>query len=257
MRQNTKYFILFIIFILIGFIIYVERTLSDKTEITSNRTTNSKETLLDDEIEEYLSYVPTSTYYKFDAYSGKIVTKDNINEKILLENIFYKSEKYDSIEIIKHKFCGECQADIYVLESTFIDMAKKMYNLDNINETSFYCDDLSVLVEKSDNYYGGIKSAGNIFYKKINFNINYEINNSELFIYEKSGFIFKNSVGEFELYKYNKFKLIKTYSSNLNLTSVIEQTKEYMNDNIKEFAEFKHIFKKYNDNYYWYSTEIV
>lgn len=148
-----------VILSLIGYIIY-EKIESDKkvknsNSITTSTTTTEKKNttkLSDNEIEEYLSYVPVkpesdliseyNDYYDYDedAYIGKVENITNLNEKLLLAHAYSMVQKTNTEEEISSNMCGDngkCKADIYVLETDLISEMKKMYNVNNINTKSF------------------------------------------------------------------------------------------------------------------------
>lgn len=261
-----------VILSLIGYIIY-EKIESDKkaknsNSITTSTTTTEKKNttkLSDNEIEEYLNYVPIkpesdliseyNDYYDYDedAYSGKVENINNLNEKLLLAHAYSMVQKTNTEEEITSNMCGDnskCKADEYVLETDLISEMKKMYNVNNINIKSFKISGGNV--EHSEKYYVAFMNLGASPINKINKALKYEFNNEDLVVYEKAGFIV-DIQGEITILKTTNKNDVTKQDPYTNRDDAIK----FIEENINDFNTYKHTFKlNENNKYYWYSTEL-
>ncbi len=261
-----------VILSLLGYIIY-EKIESDKkgqnsnslstSSITTEKKNNTK--LSDNEIEEYLSYVPIkpesdliseyNDYYDYDedAYSGKVENINNLNEKLLLAHAYSMAQKTNTEEKITSNMCGDnskCKADEYVLETDLISEMKKMYNVNNINTKSFKISGGNV--EHSEKYYVAFMNLGASPIKKINKALKHEFNNEDLVVYEKAGFIV-DIQGEISILKTTNKNDVTKEDPYTNRDDAIK----FIEENINDFNTYKHTFKlNENNKYYWYSTEL-
>lgn len=240
---------------LVGFIVYDKVLKDDK--MTNNENTITKtnkeevdKKLTEEELENYLNYVPLSQLGK-DAYSGENMNLNTIDKISLLFNSNRETEKNLND---KSQYFG-C-----VKEQDFNTKIKQMYNMDINNFKSEVKDNEtwieSYLILKDEYYcelgYGGHK------YKSKNSNVSYDIDENNLIITEQVGII--NEAGG-HVTVYNGKNIIKEYSSD-NLiednTNYEEVAEEYVKNNIEEFNTYKHTFKQHKDGtYYWYSTELA
>jgi len=261
-------FLVTIIILLIGFIGYREFYFynldSSKVEDKENDVKDTEETveISVTEIERYLNYVPLleeinyeldyADYYDYneDAYSGGLKTKNDLNEKLFLANTYVHSEKVNSTELVKMDICGNniyCEADSYVLVDTFEENLENLYNIQDINYKEFNI--AGGGVENTGEYYALGMGRGANKLEKINKYEKYSIDGDNLIIYEKAGFVAE--LEQPSVFKTtNAIDVIKTFDS-------LEYAKKYISDNINNFNTFKHVFKKNNVGYYWYSTELV
>lgn len=276
--KNNRYrglgwlFVILIILIILVFSLvifkafYADRTsINMDTEIPTSTTTSTvkQESLTVEEIEKYLRFVPLSYIYDKDAYSGNKISVDNINKEILMEQIYYNTDKAVGKIEIEHEICGDmviCETDEYVLVEDFEQVAKFMYNYKDIDIETFKIAGGSV--KKSDQYYGAFYAMGSVSLEKVNLIEDYEILDNQLVIYEKAG-ILEDNIGELNVYKYHGFN---TYYKSISTTEMSEEQYENTVNEIKteieiskDFPVYKHTFKKHDNGteYYWYSTEVV
>ena len=204
-------------------------------------------TLSEKEINKYLEYVPLTNTYENDAYSGNETNLKTIKQEILMEKAFLASETVETEEEVEHPLCGEekCAVDTYVLISELNNNIKSMYN---INESDIKTEKFNVpggIVVK----YGRYGEDSNSL-EKVNKIIEYKEVENELTIKEQVGFVEDGADGV-AIYKLNA----NTSKLDYNPTSV-DDAKEYIKENVKEFNTFTHTFKKQDNSYYWYSTSI-
>lgn len=251
---------------LVGYIVY-DKVLVDNNSVNNNKenntsdkstTTEKIETITNEELEKYLSYVPFSLLHE-DAYHGNNFNISNVNKASLLFTVFHHPElKYATYEDGENCWGGSC-----ILEEEFNKKLVEMYNVQiemfnsEYNESEKWVNLESYLLLKDGHYfelgYGGGK------YKSDISNISYEIINNELIIKEQIGIIVE-SVGDVIIF--NGGESIKEYTytgvEDSDAANFEEQAEKYIKDNINDFNTYKHIFKKNNNGtYYWYSTEVV
>lgn len=218
------------------------------------------------EAEEYLEYVPfppeydldekgnTSDDYGPNAYSGKDITTNQMNEELLLSMAYNKIRvKAQTPEKVKAESCGDagtCYGDSYATVENMNKQLRKMYDLNNVVVQKF--EQKSGIVEKTGNYWAEFLGKGNTAtLEKIGEMQSYKLDdNNNLIITEKAAFAITDKIDADagELYKYsNKSELITT-----------GQDPEAMyKENEAKLATFIHTFKlDENNNFYYYSTKV-
>lgn len=122
-----------------------------------------------------------------------------------------------------------------------------------------------LFVDIDSDYVGSIGAGGSSFYKKINSNIDYKVENNKLVISEKVAFIvFLDEYGGVEAVSKtedtdkNKVKEIKLNLDDYekSLENSDKELKKYFEDHIDEFYTYKHTFNIENNNIYWQSTVV-
>lgn len=277
--KNTKSTTLVIVMLIIvilglaGLVFYQNKLLDKEREkVNSNKTDNTtseveQKRFSEEELNNYLKMVPYLQEYNSDAgykemydydedaYTDKLVTANDLNEKLLLAQAYRHAERTDTKEEINHPACGDnkCSAFIYVKEETFKKTVKDMYNIDTIKADAF--NTMESYVTLVDGYYAALSFRGNTPIHKYNKLIKYEVKDNDLVIYEKV--LFTAGISGFEY-------ILKTTNSDLS-TSLIQPTlgdydevRKYVLNNIDSGNTYKHTFKVNNEgNYYWYSSELV
>lgn len=273
-RSTTIVIVMLIIVILglAGLVFYQNKLLDKEREkVNSDKTDNptsevEQKKFSEEELNNYLKMVPYLQEYNSDAgyeemydydedaYTGKLVTANDLNEKLLLAQAYRHAKRTDTKEDINHPVCGNdlCIADIYVEEETFKETVKDMYNIDTIKVDGFNTREGHVTLSKG--YYVAIITRGTTPIHKYNKLIKYEVKDNDLIIYEKV--LFTASVSAVTY-------VLKTTNSDLS-TSLIQPTlgnfdvaEKYALNNIDSGNTYKHTFKVNNEGkYYWYSSEL-
>lgn len=258
MKKAEKYIYLVIILILVVVVacaITYALTISKNNNESNNEQINNnnsnenenneeeKITLSNEELEEYLSYVP------FEAYTSRTITVNDISDNELINYIasrmindyFDNQGVYANIptEEIYNNFVTQ-----YNREITFVSSYE--YNYEDV-----YC------FEHVGEYFRG-RVCGGPGLGEVVILDSYIANDKELII-ESYAVRYNNMPGQdqvFDLYTNNSIStnLIKNDDSEW-LTD--ELVKNYINGHKSEFTKYKHTFKKNNTGYYWYSTEVV
>lgn len=227
------------------------------------------------ELKEYVKLIPfLGEYNKMykDAYSGNKVTVVNIKSTIVYLTI-KKSPSLTNVSktmenILKeHKLLSKNEKDVYFIlyDTATLETKLSKYNL-SIKEIKEINIPFGKVIYISDDYTVAKltkkeKEKNNI--KKIAFSYIARNNNDDLLIYENALFI-EEKDNKYNVYKNtfdinNNTKIIKPFDAynNNNLITyddIIKNNEEYLN---KESVTYKHTFKKNNNSYYWYSSEIV
>ena len=217
-----------------------------------------------------------------DAYSGKTTNLDNINKEILWENAFNKITNNGYLDTnkeinikVQNKLCGKdengeelsCAPHDIISKENMDNELKTMYNIENQSINRFYVKGGSVTF--NDYFYSVFYAGDTLLRDKVSVLDKYEIKNDNLIIYEKAGFI-SDGYNKFIIYKFRENhdkNIIKESESIIPDTpdfmekyeNLEKEAKDYIKDNINDFATFKHTFKlnKETNKYYWYQTEVV
>ncbi|MBE5821766.1 MAG: hypothetical protein E7311_04165 [Clostridiales bacterium] len=276
MIKMKKFILGFVVAIVIcgitfGVFIFVnkEKFIVKEKEIVDNNNEiidNKKENILsNEEIEEYLSYVPLmdefdrySYGYNKDAYSKEKTIITELDERLLMKEAFRLSEGVDGEPVYLNFSEKEpVEADGYVLVEEFNKTIKNLYNVDNVSTNKFVICGGSVQVDKSGKYYVSLYGAGGWKMQKESKVIDYEIINDMLIIYEKAGFVIVDDcgIGDLLIMKTtDNTNPFKRYTEDSSMSP--DEALNYVKENFNEFNTFKHTFKSNGDGYYWYSTEI-
>jgi hypothetical protein len=254
--------LLIIILVLGGYIVY-DKVISNNKDVNEETIKDDEISLSDEEINNYLTYVPLNVSgfaeeYGIDAYYGDKETISSINKEIAYGNAYSLSEKtslreeFDSSLEINTSLIDSC-----VTKTNFNNEIKQLYNV-NLEVKKFEYD--AGTVYTTDNLYCYYVGSGLLDSKhKVNKVLKTKVNDNELIIYEKAGFY--QYVGEIIVTLTSKDSDV-VYNVNLESYNYDDEkgkevAETYINDNINDFKTFKHTFKKNSDgNYYWYSTEV-
>ena len=279
-RKDTLILILVIIvFILTALSLYLVIDKKDndinndnKNNQQENENNNESINLSEKEIEEYLKHVPylngglvnQADNYD-DAYNGHKIDVNDIDKSMLLYNAIMNSSEYvfsqgEEIPLIKNFGNGYdgMQANSYYKESVINNYLKKVYNVNNLNmPREIKVPGGSVILQ--DGYYLKIMGAGAAKYDKFVYSTNYYLENNNLVIEENTLFYIYN-VGDSKCNVYantsdmhNEINIIDTFNLDYTLADNIS-LKDYTD---KTPTKYKHTYKKVNNEYVWYSTEII
>ena len=225
-----------------------------------------KITVTKQDAEKYLEYVPFPPEYDLDengkttdrygqnAYSGKDITTNQMNEELLLSMAYQEVVvKATTPEKVKSEFCGEdetCYGDAYATIEDMNKQVKKMYDLNNIVSKEFM--QKGGTVTKTSKYWAQFNGKGNLnSLEKVSKMVSYKLdNNNNLIITEKAAFAISDKIDADagELYKFsNKSDLITTG----------QDPEAMFKENEAKLATYKHTFKlDENNNFYYYSTQV-
>ena len=215
------------------------------------------------ELEKYLTYVPIfgehmsnddyNKYYGYsnDAYSGKNITINELDKKLLLATVYNLTTKLSETEKKNILNCaGDTDCEV-VLAEDLKSNAKNIYNISNIQEQKFT--NTSAEVSLNGKYYVARYGRGFTILKKINKLLSYEVNNNDLIIYEKAAFVYGDDSSNAFVAKLTNSGQIDTEKISMNNWQEVEN---YIKNNLDDFYTFKHTFKLgENNQYYYYSTE--
>jgi len=250
-----------------------------------NSNKNNKQVELNEkEIEKYLSYVPfldaslvlNDTY--IDAYDGNKNTIDKINKEIILynvykntkEHIFKENEQrpiFYNLDICNNEPCNEDFIDSYYKESDINGNLLKMYNINSLKFDYLAIPGGGLFYQNS--YYGTHFGAGSEAYYKFSKNITSVKTQDYITIEEEAIFLREASYDNDSILKEGKnlLKIYKNTSDMKNNKNVLKSI--YIDNNIEKehinlenygnftYTKYKHTFKKNNEGYYWYRTEVV
>jgi len=251
MKKVEKYIYIVLIMILVGVIAsgttYILMKDNNKTEVKENNkeqdnkeneTKEEKITLTESELKEYLSYVPTN-----DVLDNKYSTVTNTDNKILLGTILFNlTLDADDGAII----ASLSKAD---------ELMQKMYNqkLGNYSDSyengewkNYVATYASFCYTKEDNnFIVNYCSSGSETFNLIE---SYEAKYDLLYIYSYHAYDSNEEIADY----YNGYK------ASVNITDDYNNSfNNYLKENKGKFTKYKHIFKKNENGYYWYSTEVI
>jgi len=234
---------------------------------------NDKDNQTNDKVDEenivtkYLKYVPylrgtlvNSSYSEIydDAYFGESTNINNINKNILLYSAITNTKTYDfyqgdRIPVLENGY----MAFSYHKVDEVIDYLNKVYNIDN----SKLPNEIKIpggTIILQDNYYLPIMGAGAASYEKYVYSTTYHEENDKLIIEEDVLFYFyydsKCNVYANTNDMHNEKNQIDIFNIDYSEVKDGIDLKKYIN---KTPSKYKHIFKKINNEYVWYSTEVV
>ncbi len=285
MKKNILIYgiILLLACALTGTITYILMDEKDKVpEIkepnNSNKEENQNEnkpeiiTLTDSEVNMYLGYIPTGfSSTEFDALKKSSVTVDNIEKKYLLSMALGQT-----IDIMDSEYCnlpdGLCNQDFYKLEEgsnkgwklinskeqVLNPILKTMYNISTTNldfkntkpnedeerESIAEYSGICFYYENNTIYASECSSGG----KPIIIPESYKLENNNLIIYSYA--VEEASMDGLYYQDCYSNKEIKLDSEKINISNYVKLNKE-------KFTKYKNTFKKSENGYYWYSTEVV
>ncbi len=276
-----------LIIIIIGLILIIggicffnkDKLFGKSTTKTEEKKYTEETKLSKEEIQNLYDSIPilnSDIEYK-NAYQSNKVTKDGIDNRLLLSIAFKKTENEikdtDKIgwcpeENNEYKDCEEIAW--YSFPSKLLqDKIKKLY-------------DTSVQDESFETYGGvGCKYFNNRYYYSYGGGSLYRVYNirkyeddsynedylyiTDKYLYIKEGILESNNPDLFEREVYDssdKTNLIEKVNTELVDTSTEEQSKEYEEKLLNKYEDkakkYKHTFKKnQNDTYYWISSEPI
>ncbi len=245
---------------------------NNNQNVNENESTNK---INEEDLLKYLNYVPISEVYSTDAYSGSTINYDNIDKKIILENVYKNvplSYKETMSKEVENPLSPSGKTNAGILISNFDNQTKEMYNniINNINEFEIN----GGIIIKQNGYYTGKSEQAVVGFEKINKIKDYSVTDNELIIYEQAGFYEDSDLGIDIYYTSKKDNIIYSINQeNANFNGgymssdnkyyeteeqIIEASKNYILNNIDKFKTFKHTFRlnKDTNRYYWYQTEL-
>jgi len=278
MEKVEKYIYLIVIIILVGIVsagaTYLIMDKKEENKITENNKQNTEDNnqnnlenndenkeqikLSEKELEEYLTYIPVQITkqvnddYRFETiYSKKKTTiKDLKNNDLLSQVLFTLSDGVEEEEIIAS-------------DETAKRKMQQMYNISLASYKNTY-DEEGNFVE-----YAAMHGGYGYSYNNGTFSLNfigsgyeettlmdsYKATDEELVIY--SYFVtFDSMYNNDEIKDCYKNETIKIPlpSDGYNTEENVEK---YIKENKNKFTKYKNTFKKNNEGYYWFSTEVV
>ncbi len=241
--------ILIVLGVLLVFILFIVRRNYIKININ------------EEDLNKYLSYVPSIEELKI--YDKKKTILDDIPEKFLITKILDKELScwdQENCDFDMHLKLPIKNGEVFYYEGDYVDkyyfpfeyIKNKMeeyYNKDlkNLEETKkiedVYNATLGFIYQ--DDYFlstGGGETS-DLFVSYVD---SYKASRKELIIYEYAGHYnyFEETLGDY----YNNYKVKLDYETDFY---------NYLKENKEKFTKYKHVFKKNDTGYYWYSTEVV
>lgn len=224
----------------------------------------------DSEISNYLSYIPYYLPLDYTAYFEDSNVED-IDQSVLIAMALSQGVNNLYAGECNGEECGGSEDNPIEIKYLYDDIEEPVYGLyyftleyiNNILET-MYNIRLSNLEETTswDNIYagahGGFAFQNNYFlmcsggigqsWYHVGFVDDWKIENSELIIYEIAA------------YRDTYLSLLKDYRNDYEITIDAYFPDEALNalrDNSEHFTRYKHVFKKNDNGYYWYSTGAI
>lgn len=213
--------------------------------------------------EEYSSSlnVDKDNFNSKDGYSGKYVIRSNIDERILINNIFYRSTlstKPFNSSIMVNGIKFKCTENMALYEEVRLNY-KKIYNKDLNLQYFNAIPSLYGLLVKSDNldYICQMTTKGTTESKLVTKINKYEAKGDELFIYTKAAIIIDNKGSASILKDTLNKKVVTEIIDSEGTNNYMEDAKFYVENNWNSFSTFKHTFIKEEDRYIWQSSELA
>lgn len=219
--------------------------------------------LTDNDLKDYLSYVPYSIDNEGNAYTYEKIVINNIKQYYTLGtalNYLYNECQQNKISCFYNE---TMKMNEYVIlegyealkQEDALNMLKKMYNISNItindNNNDYVAEAKCIGYYYKDDKYIAIPVCGDL--GKLSHIINYEIINNDLYIYEVVASFDGLRPNLQDYYTNKEVKL--TYD--INDANWENEVINYFENHLNDFTQYKHTFKKNNKGYYWYSTEVV
>ncbi len=269
MKQTEKSILIVVIIILVAVIASGATYIVMSSKKENNNQTNSNQTdekqptisLTEDQLKDYLSYIPYNVETEGNVYSYQKVNVNQIKQEYLLGRalgyLYAKCEPntcfYDETLNIDDGLTLEGYEALKKDEA--LKMLQKMYNISNITMNSTHTYDYIAYDGGTCYYFINDKFIVNNCvgdFDKLSHITNYEATNNDLIIYEV--------VADFSglqpsLQDYYTKKEIKL-DYDVNDPNWENKVINYFENNLTNFTEYKHTFKKNATGYYWYSTEI-
>ena len=267
-------------------ITYMIVTNNNKTETkeennnnNNNEQNNNQEeqiSLSEEELKQYLSYVPNELENMTSSVYKQKITTLNTVDKNLLRNIaliissecLNKEENncpFDTsveipIKIDLFPYYENNVATKYIPLNYLNEILHKVYNYKLVNvENTVNAENIINAGGMGYIYQDGyfiLVGGGSTSVKHINLIENYEANNENLIIYEYATYFDPMENKLFDYYT-EKETVIDDLLENITYEEKIIILKDYLKEHKDKFTLYKHTFKKNDTGYYWYSTEVA
>ena len=253
MKKNTVLYIIITILLII-IAVGITYIIMDKNDINNNPNENNNQeeqiTLSEEELEEYLSYIPKDIINNEQNMYINPRTNDELPIETLLGAALNYADKYTNLR-------QETEyGDTFLFSKNEINsLMKKMYNKEPVpleDEIEYNC---AIYSEYDNNYYlqSGGCGIGQIHLRKID---SYQATEEELVIYEYAAYLEETEGADY-------VAIIKDYINDEKayLGMPCPDTENdfscYFEESVGDFTLYKHTFKKNDTGYYWYSTEVA
>ena len=266
-----KYYILVVIlfFIVVGEVIFLFTNNNKKIERENSYTNNIKEIEVR-EISKYLSYVPYYLPLDFSAYDED-VSIDDIGQNVLIAMALtrgmdnYYAGKCDKVGCgyyldnpIEIQYLYENSEEpvygLYYFTLDYINnLLDEMYHiqLSNLEESTSwentYAGAYGTFALQNDYFLMSSSGIGESMYH-VGFVSDWIEEDNELIIYEVGAYqdTYTHTLNDY----HNGYEIvIDAYDDTLD--------KEILKENQSSFTHYKHVFKKGDKGYFWYSTEAI
>lgn len=289
MKKSEKWIYIILGFVLVGVlasgITYLVMNNSNKKQEESTKVNETdkkdeenkpvqKIELTEKELEDYLDYVPSISFSGLiNAYQMKKITVDDVNINVFRDLAIrmeaIEEDCYGETKCLEGDFAPEkdvCSTCYHSLESINEKM-HKMYNCEVTNPKNGTSEkDIFQVMGNSVVYQNGyfitLPGAGNTFGGWHLSNIDsYTANIEEIVIYEYAAFSYSpDSVeGKPEYWKTDIKDAYTGYSITVEAKydGFSELVEKNFEEHKTEVTKYKHIFKKNDTGYYWYSSEVA
>ena len=233
-------------------------------------------TLTNEELEAYLEYIPFGIYdHSTLPYYNKISTIVSVDKTVLVNKALVDTHEFKICENpdnclpeeVTSKFfnayvncymdnhCDPKGYDFYPLDKVNANL-NKMYNTNFIflgikEYDTWPCGGAEIMYYNS----GFLSREASGFYDYVIHAIDrYEATNNELIIYD---YAINGRYGGQQPIDFQNGKIISIEEETETMEQYNELVSKYVLEHKSEYTEFKHIYKKNNTGYYWYSTEVV
>lgn len=229
-----------------------------------------------EELKNYLSFIPKNENIKDDnVYTLKKVNLNNVDKSLLVKTAIglshdclnkeltcpYETGKEIPIKVELYPTYEIKSSTQYIPVSYINSRLSKMYNyeLKNLKNATTEKDIFDVNGTKyiyEDGNFIKLTDENTSKLKHISLTERYDINKKNLTIYEYAAFLnFEdNSIND---YANKNSKLLENINEFTTYEEKIKMAENYLNENKKEFTLYKHFYKIVDNNYTWYSTEVV
>ncbi len=239
--------------------------------------------LTQEELAEYLNYIPFGMINTETVpYYNRSITVDEVDKTLLVNTAL--NGNYEFVEcsgdnpclpkeisakhfgpygVCEHQTCTSQGYDFYPLDKVNTSL-KKMFNIDfntlNIKKNTIW----EYIDERIMYFDNGFLSKKTTLYPAhvIHTIEKYEFNGEELIIYDYplKGFSnYWNDDGplDFQNGNYVNYQIIDPQKEAQSESARDAKISNYVSQHKEDFTLFKYTFKKNNDNYYWYSSEVL
>ncbi|CDF11360.1 unknown [Mycoplasma sp. CAG:776] len=266
MKKTEKYIYLVIILILLVVIscgityILATNKNNEETKEENNESNNKQEgennnqnneeeiTLSEEELKEYLKYIPKDIINEEQNMYINPKQNDNLSNQLLLGATLNYADNYTDLR--KETESGD---EFLFPKDEIRKLMKKLYDKEivSIKELEFGC----VIYSEDNNNYKQSGGCGTDV-EHISSIKEYKATKNELVIYEYAAYYneFDNKIGNY--YTSEEMDL-DGWCGNTSYEEKKEILENYLKVHSDEFTLYKHTFKKNDTGYYWYSTEIA